>query len=93
MAETNTTGKIYCTKDTHTTSIYSSKVSHDATSNACGRHSDGYQAYAFFAFEAHGIPDNAVIVSATFGGAVHSRLLGGNFTQTIRPCSGAWDET
>ena len=92
MAEIITVNNIYCTKDTHTTSLYADKVNHNTTSNACGKHSDGYQAYAFFAFADHGIPENAVIVSAEFHGYVYSRQQATTYIHTIRPCSSAWNE-
>lgn len=88
--------KIYCIEDAHTRSNTSSNT-HDSELNiasvAVGRHSSGYQCYGFFKFAPHGIPDNAVIVSAEFGGRVYERLQAKAFELTARPCAGAWEDT
>ena len=96
MPDVRETGKIYCIEDAHTRSNTIYNV-HDEDINimsvAVGRHSQGYQCYGFFKFAPHGVPDNAIIVSATFGGRVYQRLLAGNFDLTARPCSGPWTDT
>lgn len=96
MPDVRETGKIYCIEDAHTRSNTIWNV-HDEDVNimsvAVGRHSQGYQCYGFFKFAPHGVPDNAIIVSATFGGRVYQRLLAGNFDLTARPCSGPWTDT
>ena len=96
MPDVRETGKLYCIEDAHTRSNTIWNV-HDEDINimsvAVGRHTDGYQCYGFFKFEPHGVPDNAVIVSATFGGRVYQRLLSGSMDLTARPCSGPWTDT
>ena len=96
MPDIRETGKIYCIEDAHTRTN-SAYNEHDDDINiasvAVGRHSQGYQCYGFFKFAPHGIPENAVIVSAEFGGRVYNRLLAAEATLTARPCSGAWKDT
>lgn len=96
MPEIRETGKIYCIEDAHTRSNTSSNVhgeDFNDVSVAVGRHSQGYQCYGFFRFAAHGIPENAVIVSAVFGGRVYERLQSAVYQLTARPCGGAWTDT
>lgn len=91
MPDIITTGRLYCVKNVYAVSSRPN-TNNAGLSIAVGRHTDGYQAYGFFAFADGGIPANAKIVSAELGGVVQSRLRAGQYALTVRPCTRAWAE-